>query len=105
MSSDKIWFLVSLFVMLVVVHELIHGITWGCYTKDHFKSIDFGIIWAMLTLYCTCKTPLKKSAYIVGSIMPMIVLGFIFTFYTILINDSFLFLLAELKILSGRGGS
>jgi hypothetical protein len=34
----------------IILHELIHGITWAKYTKDGFKSIRFGVLWKFLTL-------------------------------------------------------
>lgn len=33
------------------------------------------VIWKMLTPYCTCKEPLKKAQYIIGALMPCLVLG------------------------------
>jgi len=60
-----------------VLHELIHGITWAKYTENGFKSIRFGIMWRMLTPYCHCVEPLKVKHYILGAIMPTIILGFL----------------------------
>lgn len=42
----------SVFVALmagIVVHELIHGLTWAYFAKKGFKSIRFGVFWEMLT--------------------------------------------------------
>ncbi|MDF2474800.1 MAG: hypothetical protein K0S24_283 [Sphingobacterium sp.] len=64
-------------VIGVVVHELIHGITWSCYTKNGFRSIKFGILMKMLTPYCHCKEPLRVRQYIIGALMPSIILGII----------------------------
>ena len=61
----------------IVVHELIHGITWAMFAKDGFKSIKFGVLWKMLTPYCHCKEPLTVRQYIIGAITPAIFLGFI----------------------------
>jgi len=36
-------------IALIVIHELLHGLTWGCFAKNRWKSIDFGVIWSMLT--------------------------------------------------------
>jgi hypothetical protein len=69
-----------IFIILVVgivVHELIHGITWARYTKNGFMSIKFGVIWKKLTPYCHCIEPLTVSQYIKGAIAPAIVLGVI----------------------------
>lgn len=64
-------------VIGVVVHELIHGITWSCYTKNGFRSIKFGVLMKMLTPYCHCKEPLRVRQYIIGALMPSIILGII----------------------------
>jgi len=61
----------------VIVHELIHGLTWGLYAKSKFKSISFGVMWKMLTPYCHCSEPLKVPHYAVGALMPLITLGLI----------------------------
>ncbi len=61
----------------VAVHELIHGITWSCYTKNGFRSIKFGVLMKMLTPYCHCKEPLRVRQYIIGALMPSIILGII----------------------------
>lgn len=72
--SDLLLFL-GIFMVLVVVHELIHGITWGLCARSGFKSIEFGVIWEYLTPYCTCSEPLKKSQIVLGALMPTILLG------------------------------
>ncbi|MBK7741006.1 MAG: DUF3267 domain-containing protein [Saprospiraceae bacterium] len=61
----------------VVLHELIHGITWSFFTRHGFRSIRFGIMSKALTPYCHCKEPLSKNQYILGAIMPSILLGVI----------------------------
>jgi len=66
-----------LFAMGIVAHELIHGLTWACYAKSGWKSISFGIIWKLLTPYCHCDEPMNIHGYMVGAMMPCIVLGVI----------------------------
>lgn len=61
----------------IVAHELIHGLTWACFSKGGWKSISFGIIWKMLTPYCHCDQPLPLRAYLIGCLMPLIVLGLV----------------------------
>ena len=49
-------FLVALIVLiscLIILHELIHGITWAIFAKNHFHAIGFGIIWNSFSPYCT----------------------------------------------------
>ncbi|MBQ7743108.1 MAG: DUF3267 domain-containing protein [Bacteroidaceae bacterium] len=65
----------ALMIVGIVVHELIHGITWACYAKSGWKSISFGVMWKMLTPYCHCDEPMRIPGYMMGAIMPCIVLG------------------------------
>lgn len=51
-------FILMLFIMGAIVHELIHGITWACFATNKFRSIHYGIIWGVLTPYCHCDEPL-----------------------------------------------
>ena len=70
----------SVFVTLmagIVVHELIHGLTWAYFAKKGFKSIRFGVFWEMLTPYCHCSEPLTVRQYCIGALMPLVVLGII----------------------------
>ena len=67
----------GVFLVSIVVHELIHGFTWGLFTKNGFRSIAFGVIWEYLTPYCSCKEALSRRKYIAGGVMPGIVLGII----------------------------
>lgn len=70
--------LVFVYIILgIILHELIHGVTWALFAKKGFKSIKFGVFWKMLTPYCHCKVPLKVKHYIFGAITPAIFLGII----------------------------
>ena len=95
--------LVAVFLVLLVVHECIHGLTWGCFAPDHFASISFGVIWKALTPYCTCNAPLKRWQYVLGAAMPTLVLGIGLTAAATVLHQNALFLLAEIMILGGGG--
>jgi hypothetical protein len=106
-SEDKmlleLWAFVVLMFVFIVVHELIHGITWGIFARSHFRSIDFGVIWSMLTPYCTCSEPLKKWQYLLGAAMPTLILGFALGAAATILNSMLLLWLAEVMIFSGGG--
>ena len=92
-----------LILCLIIVHELIHGITWAIFAKNHFHAIGFGIIWNSFSPYCTCSNPLKKWQYLLGVAMPTLVLGGGGTLAAVMTNQLLLFLAAEYMILSGGG--
>ena len=98
----SLWFIV-LFVVLIVVHELLHGLTWSLFSEHHFKDIDFGFMKEYLTPYCTCSVPLSKSHYILGALMPCIVLGIMPTALGILLGSHLWFWTGIIMVLSAGG--
>ena len=100
-SGLLLWLLA--FLVLMVLHEAIHGLTWGLMAPHGFKAIAFGVIWQMLTPYCTCTDGLKRWQYLLGGLMPTLVLGFGLAGLATAQGSLWLFSLAELMILGGGG--
>ncbi len=94
LSFPSFLFFIIVFIVGIVLHELIHGITWACYAKSRFKSIRFGIMAAFLTPYCHCKEPLKIKHYILGALAPALILGVIPAIYAIIAGNSLWLLFA-----------
>ena len=67
--------LLAAMLLLTVVHELTHGLTWARFAKSGWKSIEFGVIWRSLNPYCTCSEPMGRGQYLAGLLMPCLVLG------------------------------
>jgi len=65
----------TVFIGGAVLHELLHGSTWSIFTKKSWKAISFGIKWEYLAPYCHCDEPLKKWQFVLGAIMPFLILG------------------------------
>lgn len=77
-SPIKTFFLaIAVMLIGIVLHELIHGITWALFAKKGFKSIRFGVLWKMATPYCHCTEPLKIKHYLLGAITPAIFVGLV----------------------------
>jgi sterol desaturase/sphingolipid hydroxylase (fatty acid hydroxylase superfamily) len=94
---------IVLFTVLIVVHELIHGLTWSLFSEHHFKDIEFGLMKEFFTPYCTCMVPLSKGHYILGALMPCIALGIFPTALGILLGSHLLFWIGIVMILSAGG--
>jgi hypothetical protein len=71
----KMGIIIGSIILGLLVHELIHGITWSIFLKKGFRSIKFGVIWKILTPYCHSKEPLKVWQYMLGAILPGFILG------------------------------
>ena len=89
------------FIAFAAVHELIHGITWGFFAGR--SAIEYGIIWSMLTPYCTCSKPLTRRQYILGGLMPTLLLGSGLLAAACASKSLFWLFEAELMIFGGGG--
>jgi hypothetical protein len=90
-------------ILLTVVHELVHGVTWQMHCENKWKSIKFGIMKEFLTPYCHCKEILYITQYIIGAIMPLIVTGIIPMIAAIILRNNYMFLISQLMILAAGG--
>ena len=91
------------FVILIVVHELIHGVTWAIHSENHFRDIEFGFMVNAMAPYCTCASPLKKNDYVTGALMPLILLGIVPTVVSLIIASPVMLLLG-LFLIDGAAG-
>ena len=92
-----------LFIIGVVVHELIHCFVYGLFAKNGFKSIRFGVLWEYLTPYCHCSEPVKLKHYIIGALMPALILGFLPATVSLL-NGSLMLLILGVIFISAAAG-
>lgn len=95
--------ILSIVIIGIIIHELIHGLCWGIFAKQGFKSIKFGVKWEFLTAYCHCKEPLQIKHYIFGALMPGIILGLLPTIYAIVIGNIYLFIFGCFFTLAAGG--
>ena len=91
---EPTWNSVILIVIVflgVVVHELIHGITWMIFGHKQFSAIKFGVQWKTFTPYAHLKEPAEVNAYRIGAFMPGFILGILTYILSILLGDGNLF--------------
>ncbi|AKD05418.1 hypothetical protein PKOR_00435 [Pontibacter korlensis] len=80
------------FVLGAVVHELLHGLTWAAFCKRGVKSIKYGVHWSYLTPYCHCQEMLPLRPYILGGIMPGLMMGLLPALAGLALGNMLLFL-------------
>ena len=64
-----------LLVLGIIVHELLHALTWMLLQKEGFTNIKFGFNWQALTPYTHYTKAMEVWKYRLGGIMPGIVMG------------------------------
>ncbi len=66
---------IILFVIGVILHEAIHGLTASLFVKNGWQAVSFGFKREYLMPYCHIKEPVKVKHFILVGIMPAIILG------------------------------
>lgn len=59
----------------VIVHEGLHGLGWKYAGKLRWSDITYGIQWKVLTPYAHSQRPMRKTAFVRGTLLPGIILG------------------------------
>jgi hypothetical protein len=94
---------IAIIFLGIVLHEVIHGLTWALFLKERLRAIKFGVMWKYLTPYCHCKDYLRVKHYIAGAIMPAIVLGILPTLWAFITANVMLFFLGVYFIVAASG--
>lgn len=75
----------------IVVHELIHGISWVIFGNKPFSAIKFGFQWKTITPYAHLREPVEVNAYRIGGFMPGFALGIVPYILSLVLGDGNLF--------------
>lgn len=100
--GNLIVFLV-IFIIGIVIHELIHGISWALFAKIPFSAIKFGFQVQTLTPYAHCARPVPVNAYRAGTFMPALILGILPAIVAIIDGSGWLFSLGLIFTISAGG--
>lgn len=89
------------FLLGVVVHELIHGLTWIWVTHSSFRHLRFGIMTG--AVYCHIDVPMTKRQYVIGALMPLVLMGIVPYVLSFIIGNLWLMAFGVLFIASAMG--
>jgi hypothetical protein len=87
----------------VVVHELIHGLTWQWAAKKPRSAIKYGFQLKTLTPYAHCREPMPVNAYRLGVLMPGLLTGVLPAMLGILTGNFWMVLWGAVFILAAGG--
>lgn len=65
------------FIIGVMLHELIHGLSFVIFGKVPFKKVKFGFDNQSMSPYAHCEVPLKALVYKVSVLMPALIMGIV----------------------------
>lgn len=72
---DNLLIFLVVLVVGIMVHELLHGLSWALAGRTSLRAIRFGFQLKTLTPYAHCTEPLAVDAYRIGALMPGLLLG------------------------------
>ena len=93
--------LLAVIVLGTVVHELIHGVTWMICTHSSFGHLSFGVLPG--GVYCHIDKPMTKRYYVIGALMPLLLMGVVPMVAAFFIG-SFLWFLSALTFIVAAAG-
>lgn len=93
----------TVFILGIIAHELIHGFSWMIAGKKPFNAIKFGFQASTFTPYAHCKEPIKVNAYRIGAFMPGLLLGIIPSLIAILTGNGWLIAFGIVFTVSASG--
>ena len=101
-SSVELILGLILMIAFIFIHELLHGMTWKRFCKDK-KSISYWLMWKQATPYCCCVEPLTFKGYILGGLMPFIVIGIGLFIVALVLENTMIFILSMFNIIGASG--
>ena len=85
----------------VAVHELIHGFTWMWVTRSSFRHLRFGLLPG--GVYCHIDVPMSKQRYVIGALMPLLLIGVVPFLLSFALHNLWLMLFGVIFIASAMG--
>ena len=97
------WYFFPVFLGGIIVHEAIHVATWMIAGRLPYSTMKFGFQWKTITPYAHCTTPISKRAYVIGTVMPAVVLGIVPFTASLYIGNGWLLLFGVLFTFAAIG--
>jgi hypothetical protein len=91
------------FFGLIILHELIHGLTWQWISGINRDEIEYGFKWKILTPYAHVKIPIELQSYRWGAAMPGILLGLLPTILGLALGNGLIFLIGLIMTAAAGG--
>ncbi|MDF9800412.1 hypothetical protein OKW21_005675 [Catalinimonas alkaloidigena] len=97
------WWVLPAILLGVLLHELIHAITWKQLAGLGWKEMKLGLQWRTLTPYAHAKKPMQITPYRWGALMPALLLGFLPYGISLFTGNGWLFAYGMLFIVAAAG--
>jgi len=99
------YFYLSIVILIfsILLHELIHGLTWIWFGKKAVHTIYYGFNLKALSPYAHCREPLNIQAYRWGAAVPGLILGIVPALLGIITGNGIIMLFGLLFTVAAGG--
>lgn len=97
-----VWIILGM-VALIVLHELLHGLTWQRLSGVAREDVYYGIKWEALSPYAHLKVPIQMRPYRWGIAMPGLVLGVLPTLAGLISGSGLVFFIGLFMLIGASG--
>jgi len=102
-STSNFLFLILIFFFGIILHEIIHAISWVMFAKIPFSKIKFGFNVRSLSPYAHCGEAVTAKVYRIALLTPAIILGFIPIFISFVTGSVWFFVTGLLFTVTACG--
>jgi hypothetical protein len=95
--------LIPLFLVLIVVHELLHAAGFAWIARVPRTAIRFGVQWKTLTPYAHCRVPVAAFQYRAAVALPGLLLGIVPCIIALAIGSGWLLIWGILMTMAAGG--
>lgn len=103
LTVEHLPWLLGVFAVGAVLHELIHGLTWTVFGKKPRRAIRYGFHCKTVSPYAHCVEPMDVRAYRLGAAMPGLLLGVLPWFAGVLTGNGSLLIFGLIFTLVAEG--
>ena len=94
---------IPILILGAIAHEGLHGVGWKYAARLRWSDMSYGIQWNLLTPYAHSNQPMPKSAYLIGSLLPAIILGVIPYLIALIVGHDWLLMFGFVFTFSAGG--
>lgn len=91
------------FIFWMLLHEIIHGISFMAFKEVNNKNVTFGAKLESGIFYCMCKQPISKKVILVSLLTPLFIIGIVTLIIAVIFDFKNLGLLSLFNISGSIG--
>jgi len=94
---------IGFYLLLILLHEFLHGIGFLWFGKVKLSDLKFGFIWKYMICSAHCKVAIPMRAFRMALLLPVLLTGFVPLIIGLVVGNSMLVAISTLLVGGGAG--